>query len=948
MLTPSSTAGRFRDDESGDATRPARLDGRNWPIMRRDATVRQIPAPPREPDVAGPTLRTSQNACYEALSLALKEGQVFAALTGPVGSGKTTVLEAVLADRRDRALRCIRITDPDKVPAALAAQIEQVAYTEASKPENQGRHIVLAVDDAHLASAELLLCLSRLAAMREPGRRVPQILLSGRPELWDRLSAEEYEPLARRLAIRAALPALEEEDDDPWAIVEDEITQTMAQLRAEAEKPLALREEYDEASEREALFGASYAYGAGNSGNAAGPVAQSYEEEEDVPPPSVYALFPDAPPRAERSSARETRRRLLMPLVSLFVGLASFAFALSFYDWPDLIGDMPWSEAKPSQPFVMPRSPQERSFGLPMLPPTTNQSASGARPSAATPKPTPTTPPAPRPSPIAPVTPSVTARPEPTPPVASVAPPPPAAPTPAPAAEAPAAPAEQPPAALAPVVQAPPIEAPPVQAPVASTPTVQAPALPPPVVPAPMTQAPMATASVVPPSAPPPPRLAGACGRRSARSRVGGSAAAPRRRANRDRRHLGRSAALRTRRRIGQRPGGAATRPDLRLGFPALGRRRRPRRRYAGPAVVRACRGVGQRGRGGPAQIPQSRTLMVRRLTSRVFSLAGAALCITLAAAPFASAREPVPPRAVLPVIPDTQVVPPTSVLGIVSGGLSGTYIRIANDVATVFAAKVPEFRVLPIVGRGSLQNMSDILNVRDVDIGIVQSDVLQFLRQKPSLSTLTNNISYLAKLYDEEVHILGRDDIASAAELTGKRVSVDALGTGTFLTASVVFEALGVKPIINHDDPEVALAKLKRGELDALVYVTGKPARLFSDVGSSKLHFLAIPLNPALLQTYLPTRLTHADYTSLVPEDSPVETVAVGAVMAVYNWAPGSERFTRLSRFVDSFFDNLGELQQPGRHPKWKQVSLTAQVPGWSRFRGAQSWLARHGTRTP
>ncbi|MDP9097245.1 MAG: hypothetical protein M3N26_11960, partial [Pseudomonadota bacterium] len=186
---------------------------------------------------------------------------------------------------------------------------------------------------------------------------------------------------------------------------------------------------------------------------------------------------------------------------------------------------------------------------------------------------------------------------------------------------------------------------------------------------------------------------------------------------------------------------------------------------------------------------------------------------------------------------------------------------------------------------------------------------------------------------------------IGSMADLDGKRVAVDARGSGTSLTASVIFEALGLKPAIVNDDPETALAKMKRGEIDALVYVTGKPARLFSDAGASGMHFLALPLNPALLQTYLPSRLTHADYPALITDDGSVETVAVGAVMAVYNWQPGSERYTRLSRFVNAFFDNLADLQLPGRHPKWKQVSLTAQVPGWSRFREAQLWLQRHGS---
>ena len=224
--------------------------------------------------------------------------------------------------------------------------------------------------------------------------------------------------------------------------------------------------------------------------------------------------------------------------------------------------------------------------------------------------------------------------------------------------------------------------------------------------------------------------------------------------------------------------------------------------------------------------------------------------------------------------------------LGIVSGGLSGTYIRIAADIATVFSANVPDFRILPIVGKGSLQNISDILNVRDVDIGIVQSDVLSYLRQKPSLVGLTNNISYLAKLYDEEVHVLARKDIGTAADLTGKRVAVDARGSGTALTASVIFDALGIKPVIVNDDPETALGKLRRGDLDALIYVTGKPARLFTDAGGGDLHLLALPLNQALLQTYLPSRFDHADYPGLVPEGAPVETVAVGAVMAVYKLA--------------------------------------------------------------
>lgn len=375
-----------------------RFEGRNWPAMKRaTGEMKQLPMLPRPAPAAAPTLRMAQNACYEALSLALKEGQVFAALTGPEGCGKTTVLEAVLADRTDRALRCIRITDPDKVPASLADQIEQVAYAEAGKPENLERHIVLAVDDAHTASHELLQCLSRLAAMREPGRRVPQILLVGRPELWHRLASDEYEPLARRLAIRAALPAAED-DSDPWASVENDVTQTMAHLRAEADLMPVVRDAPDSIYDREMQFEPEYGFGTGATSSHGAEILR----EDEVPPPSMFALFPDPPPKATGSAARDTRRRMIMPLVSLFVGVAAFAFALSFYDWPDLLGDMPWSDPKPAAPFVMQRSPQSPSFGLPQPPAPVQPTAKTLPPATKVPFAAPGPTAAPIPMPVAP------------------------------------------------------------------------------------------------------------------------------------------------------------------------------------------------------------------------------------------------------------------------------------------------------------------------------------------------------------------------------------------------------------------------------------------------------------------------------------------------------------------------------------------------------------------
>jgi TRAP transporter TAXI family solute receptor len=281
--------------------------------------------------------------------------------------------------------------------------------------------------------------------------------------------------------------------------------------------------------------------------------------------------------------------------------------------------------------------------------------------------------------------------------------------------------------------------------------------------------------------------------------------------------------------------------------------------------------------------------------------------------------------------------------VGIISGSITGTYARIATDLSAVLDSG-DELRVLPIIGKGSVQNITDILYLRGIDVGIVQSDVLQYIRETGSYPDIGNRIAYVTKLYNEEIHILTRTDIKTIEDLRGKKVNFANEGSGTYMTASVLFKKLGIDVEITTFDYELALEKLKKSEIDALFYVAGKPAPIFAAIKPEDgLQLLNVDLTPELAETYLPGDFSTSDYPGLIPPNQEVKTVAVGAVMAVFNWRKGNGRYHKIKRFVEAFFGRFDEFLQAPRHPKWQEVNLAADVPGWKRFEPAKSWLESH-----
>src|SRR5262249_40441870 len=113
----------------------------------------------------------------------------------------------------------------------------------------------------------------------------------------------------------------------------------------------------------------------------------------------------------------------------------------------------------------------------------------------------------------------------------------------------------------------------------------------------------------------------------------------------------------------------------------------------------------------------------------------------------------------------------------IISGTPAGTYLAVAYDMSAALDDG-DNLRVLAVAGKGSVQNVRDILHLRGVDIGIVQSDVMAYFKQNGELgANVDERLVYITKLYNEEMHLVASADIKDIKDLAGKKMNFAEVG---------------------------------------------------------------------------------------------------------------------------------------------------------------------------
>src|SRR5262249_5623979 len=166
----------------------------------------------------------------------------------------------------------------------------------------------------------------------------------------------------------------------------------------------------------------------------------------------------------------------------------------------------------------------------------------------------------------------------------------------------------------------------------------------------------------------------------------------------------------------------------------------------------------------------------------------------------------------------------------VITGTIGGTYVQFGADLASVLDDG-DNLRVLPIVGRGSVQSIADVLFLKGVDVGIIRSDTLDYLEKKGFANNIKSQFTYITKLYNEEMHVVAPKSVTSLADLNGKTVAVDLPNGGTFVTSIIIFERLGIKPNFAYIEQRRAFEKLKNGEIDAMIAVQGKPSKFTTQI---------------------------------------------------------------------------------------------------------------------
>lgn len=287
-----------------------------------------------------------------------------------------------------------------------------------------------------------------------------------------------------------------------------------------------------------------------------------------------------------------------------------------------------------------------------------------------------------------------------------------------------------------------------------------------------------------------------------------------------------------------------------------------------------------------------------------------------------------------------TREQPPFTIL---AGGDGPADDRLIADLAT--ALEHNRLRLRLERSQGPERDLLTLLHNPGIDVALIPTDAVESLPRQVRAGA-HEHLRYLFRVPSQRLHILARRDITTIHDLNGRTIDIGQPGSGSSLTAHLIFDKLGIKPEFTSSDQIPAFQRLRSNKIQAMVLFasdTSKDVLAFESDGDFHLvpisfETLASPLEELIVH-YAPSQFTGEDYPNLVEQGQQVETIAVNRVLALRNWPEGSahyERIADLSEALSTYWFN--EIQKPAGNG----IDLAAQALGWKRFRPTEILLAR------
>jgi hypothetical protein len=269
----------------------------------------------------------------------------------------------------------------------------------------------------------------------------------------------------------------------------------------------------------------------------------------------------------------------------------------------------------------------------------------------------------------------------------------------------------------------------------------------------------------------------------------------------------------------------------------------------------------------------------------------------------------------------------------------------LTNGLAAYSLATNPDLQIYPTPGTGDLKAIRDVLTLPSTDFAIVSIPVMNKLRSSKVYGDIGEHLALVGPLLTEELHVLALAHIHDVKGLAGQTVSLGPRGSLAATLGHDILNALDVKATEVNLDFDAALDGMRAGKVSAILLISGKPVRHLAErtAATSGLHFLTVPYLPSFERDLVRTSLRHDDYPSLVV-GADVQTIGVRSALWVYRWPEQSERHRLVKLFLDRLTKHLSDLQSGAFHPKWKEVDLNNNAPGWSRFESPSSNAAESG----